>query len=489
MKIKIPNKKYLKRAFEILNNGDINLKKNNYSYYSLNETLFTSEQIQSLMEKKGIKNRLKLSSGTSDKMAFQGFINQAKEDLEKGTYYRFYSPPKGNINARKALAYAESIKMKNVTYSSEDICMAEGVTGAISMVFEYIKNNYPLSSALVIGPTYYLYTYLANYYKIPVKEIINTKGEIPFKFDINLLKKNISKSTKLIVLVRPNNPVGEIYSEKDLKEIFKIAKEKNILILIDEIFYDLIFNKDNIFESDVIAEKYNALSNLIIVKGYSKNKNLAAFRIGYILSKNNLVINTVATISEQRQCFANAQNYTGVICLDASLSSIKKLIYKKYSLNEAVKKVKNDLNYALAINEKNESELKKLFSNYVKYEKNLKGYYEKTYDEALSILKNDIEIILDKTVAFNTFIKIKDLENINYFDFCLNLFLTTGVESQIGPCFGLTQREWQENKNLGFWLRLSFSRETFLEGVKTFVEFKKLYLKNKSKFLKTGFNL
>ncbi len=486
MKIRIPNKKYLEQAFEIITNGDISLKKNNYSYYGLNETLFTSEQMQSLMEENGVKNRLKLSSGTSDKMAFKGFIDQAKNDLGKGTYYRFYSPPKGNITARKALAYAENVKMRNITYSAEDICMAEGVTGAISMVFEYIKNNYPFSSALIVGPTYYLYTYLAKYYKIPAKEIINTKGEIPFKFDINLLKKNISKSTKLIVLVRPSNPIGEIYSENDLKEIFKIAKNNNILILIDEIFYDLIFNKDNIFESDVIAEKYNALPNLIIVKGYSKNKNLAAFRIGYILSKNNKAINAIATIAEQRQCFANAQNYTGVICLDASLTMIKNLISKKYSLNAAIKKVKKELNFALAVDDKSESKLKNLFLAYTRYEKNLMKLYKKMYDEALTIMGNDIEKISDKTVAFNTLIKIKGLEKVNYFDFCLNLFLTTGVESQIGPCFGLTQNEWQTNKNLGFWLRLSFSRETFLEGVKAFVAFKKTYLENKDKFLNTG---
>lgn len=486
-KILIPDKKYYINAQKILESGDINIMKNTFSYYRLNEKLFTSENLKNLLESNNIIERLKISSGTSDRYAFEGFIKQSIKDLKNGIYYRFYTPPKGNLIARKTLAYMESLKLRNALYTENDICMTEGSTGAITMVFEYIKRNYKQPEILLVGPTYYLYKFTADYYNLPIKEIISVNSRKPFAFDISLFKKNITSNTKLIVFVRPSNPIGEIYSEEIMKSILMIAKKKNIFVLIDELFYELIFDKNSVVESDVIAEKENALYNIILVKGYSKNKNLAAFRIGYILSKNTDLINSVAFIAEQRQCFANAQNYTGVICIDAFIQSVNTLVNQKMIMQNAILRVKKGLYFSPAIIEKTNNELIKLYINYQKYFSQKMKFYSDSYDSALKILKDDIEISPSKITAFNTLVKIKGLENVNYFDFCFNLFLTSGVESQIGPCFAFDQNTWQKNKDLGFWLRISFSRDPkiFLNGIQKFKEFKKIYLENQDKFLRT----
>ena len=82
-------------------------------------------------------------------------------------------------------------------------------------------------------------------------------------------------------------------------------------------------------------------------------------------------------------------------------------------------------------------------------------------------------------------VKIKGLDNINNFDFMLNCFLTTGLKTEIGPCFGFSQKVW-DNK-LGFWLRLTFAKDKklFKEGIEKFIEFKKMYLEKPNLFLKT----
>ncbi|MDE2590062.1 MAG: pyridoxal phosphate-dependent aminotransferase, partial [Patescibacteria group bacterium] len=379
------------------------------------------------------------------------------------------------------------IKFKNSFYTEDDICITEGSTGAITLVIEYIKNTYLNAEVLIAGPTYYLYKFASTYYNLPIREVITVDKKNPFAFNLKLLKNSISEKTKLIVLVRPNNPVGEIYTAADVSEILLIAKEKNILVLADEIFFELIFNKNAVEECDILAEKTQTLNNLVIVKGYSKNKNLAAFRIGYVLSKNKDLLTAAQEISEQRQCFPNAQNYTGIICLDSFIQATNTLIKKKGLLIEqAISQARKNLSFSPTIKEKTYNELKTIYVNYQKYIQEKMKYYSENLETALTMLQDDLAYMLPKTTAFNTLVKIKGLEGINHFDFCFNLLLTTGTESQIGPCFAFDQQVWQENPNLGFWLRLSYSRETFLEGVKNFVEFKKIYLENKDKFLKTN---
>lgn len=107
----------------------------------------------------------------------------------------------------------------------------------------------------------------------------------------------------------------------------------------------------------------------------------------------------------------------------------------------------------------------------------------------MEILKDEIEITTPKEAAFNTFVKIKDMDNINFFDFCFNFYLTCGVETQIGPCFAFDQKIWQKDPMLGFWLRITFARDRkqMIDGLNNFIKFKKLYLNNKDKFLKTNY--
>ena len=68
----------------------------------------------------------------------------------------------------------------------------------------------------------------------------------------------------------------------------------------------------------------------------------------------------------------------------------------------------------------------------------------------------------------------------------LNCFLTTGLKTEIGPCFGFDQKIWDDN--LGFWLRLTFAKDKklFKEGITKFIEFKNTYLRQTDLFLKTG---
>lgn len=486
MKIKIPTRKYFEEAKKLLYLGEVNLVRKKYDYYHVNEKIYDAEDFQTLLSSIGIKP-IKLSSGTSDRKAFPEFISQVIKDLQDDRYYRNYSSPKGNRIARKALALMENAKFKEKKYIEEDVCLTTGSTGAITLVFEYISKFFPNSEVLVAAPTYYLYKFSAEYWDLQVREVLSFKQE-SFK-SINKIINNISVRTKLIVLAQPNNPTGEIYTPEELTRLINKAAEKNILVLIDELFFDLIFNKDGYQESDVIASRNNRLENIAIAKGYSKTKNLAAFRIGYLLSKNMQLMQFIEKASEQRQCFPVASNFTGLICFESFLRSVDYFIEgKKSTISKAIKQLRVDFSFFEPLKEVSDKKLLNSYENYKKYYKDILAFYAENFDLLQPILNEDILIKLPKKSAFNTFVKIKNLENINFFDFCFNFYLTCGIETQIGPCYAFDQKSWEENPDLGFWLRITFARDRkqFISAMEKFKEFKKIYTSNPNKFLKTN---
>lgn len=485
----IPKKSYLQKGFKLLFNSDINLGKKSYDYYHLNEKIYDCEDFITLLKTNGVDSVIKLSSGTSDRKAYKGYLAQSIIDLKNNTYYRSYSSPKGNKIARRAIAIMESLKLRGDQYfTQDDVCLTIGSTGAITLVFEYFKTTYPNNEILIATPAYYVYKFAAKYWQLSFKEIFPAK-RTTFKC-IDKLVDNISDKTKLIVLTQPSNPSGEVYKPEELKKLLTAAKKKDILVLVDELFFDLIFEPQKYSGTATIASSIDALENVVVTRGYSKNKNLAGFRLGYLLSKNEKLMSFAEKSSEVRQCFPVASNNTGLIGLDAYIQSLDYLINNssEKSLNKLTSNLKNKLNFVESVNNKTEKELLTLYKGYKKYSKEILDFYSTNYDITMEILKDEIAIATPKETAFNAFVKIKDLQNVNYFDFCFNFYLTCGVETQIGPCYAFDQKTWERDSSLGFWLRITFAgdRKKFTQGLKRFIEFKKIYLKNKDKFLNTN---
>lgn len=484
------SKDYKNKITDILKSSEIGLFDKPYDFNGARRAIFSSSSLLALMKKNGVTKTYEISSGVSDKKAFTPYIKQAVTDMMDATYYRNYFVNKGEETSRSALAYYENGKFGNDVYKSADFCLTEGSTGAISAIIESFARKYPKSEVLITNPCYYLYKSACKYYGITYKEVSlfgNMKtGTMNFT-SIFPLMQAINKKTKLIILNNPFNPSGEIYLKDDLMRLFRKAKETNTYVLVDELFQDLVFNPSQFTCSDLIAEQEKMLDSLIVVKGYSKNKNLVALRMGYVFSKNREIIENVARINQVRQSFPTASNYAGLIALDAFIQSVLYINERENSLMVSIKQVRTTFPSTEAVNEKTDQELLTLTKMYKKYFFQLMKDYSQSYDRCCFLLENITPYCLPKMSAFNTFFRIPTLDKVNMFDFTLNLYVYTGVKIEIGPCFGFTQMDWQTNPNLGFWLRITFAkdREILEEGINKFISFSREYKTNTKKWIKT----
>jgi len=118
--------------------------------------------------------------------------------------------------------------------------------------------------------------------------IVPTKMENKFEPCPEDLKKAITTQTKLIIINSPNNPTGTVYSLKTLKAIADLAVKNNIMVLSDEIYEQLVFDKNTKHIS--IASLNEEIAKLTItVNGFSKSYAMTGWRLGYLSAPGWLV--------------------------------------------------------------------------------------------------------------------------------------------------------------------------------------------------------
>ncbi len=228
------------------------------------------------LERKGEKI-LYLNIGDPVKYGFQPPKHIAEalfKAVEEG--YNYYSSSEGDEELRKAIAEKER-EWNRVELEPQDIFVTYGVSEAINIVFSLFLD--PGDKVLIPGPSYPLYISYAKIYNAePVfYRCIEDEGWEP---DVDDIREKITRKTKLIVVINPNNPTGALYGEKTLRKIADLAAEYNIPLVSDEI-YDGIVLKGQFRSLATIAKDTIILG----LNGLSKTFLMTGWRLGYFYLK------------------------------------------------------------------------------------------------------------------------------------------------------------------------------------------------------------
>ena len=91
----------------------------------------------------------------------------------------------------------------------------------------------------------------------------------------------INENTRIVVLLNPNNPVGNVYSEAEFAAVQKRAEEVGALVIIDEAYH--------YFYSKTFLKQALAAPNVVVLRTFSKLMSLAAVRLGVIIGNPEVV--------------------------------------------------------------------------------------------------------------------------------------------------------------------------------------------------------
>ncbi len=194
------------------------------------------------------------------------------ESLEGGKTY--YTSNAGTPELRRQL----SLYMKrrfDLSYDpAQEIMVTVGGSEAIDMAMRAVLE--PGDEVIIPTPCFVCYEPLARMTgATPV--IVETRNEDKFKLTPELLLRAITDKTKMLVLAYPNNPTGAIMDKDDLEKIAAILRDRQIIVLSDEIYAELTYGHRHVS----IASLPGMWERTIVVSGFSKAYAMTGWRLGY----------------------------------------------------------------------------------------------------------------------------------------------------------------------------------------------------------------
>ncbi|WP_312096913.1 aminotransferase A [Niallia sp.] len=200
----------------------------------------------------------------------------AKTSIDEN--YTSYTHNAGEIELRKAASQFVQKKYQLSYDPSTEVLVTVGASEAIDVTFRTILDQGV--EVILPGPVYPGY-----------EPIIRLCGAIPvyadirdtsFRFTADVIKKYISEKTRCIVLPYPSNPTGVSLSKEELIEIAALLKEKDIFVLADEIYSELLYDQEHVSIAQFLRDQ------TIVINGLSKSHSMTGWRIGLLFAPSYL---------------------------------------------------------------------------------------------------------------------------------------------------------------------------------------------------------
>ncbi len=234
--------------------------------------------------------------------------------LEKGR--TFYTSNAGLKPLREEISNYIN-RTHGIKYNPDnEIIVTVGGSEAIDIGLRAVIN--PQDEVIIPQPSYVSYepcTILSG--ATPV--IINLKAENEFRLKPDELLSAITPKTKVLILPYPNNPTGAIMEREDLEDIAKIVKEKDLLVMSDEIYSSLTYkgNHTSIAEIDGMKER------TILINGFSKSYAMTGWRLGYAYGPKEIIAQMTKIHQFAIMCAPTTSQYAAIEALKKGDDDVK----------------------------------------------------------------------------------------------------------------------------------------------------------------------
>ena len=197
------------------------------------------------------------------------------------------------IDELKDAVIAKFKQDKDIEYKRDEIIVTCGGKHALYNLFQAVFQT----GDEVIVPTPYWVSYPAMIGLAGAKPVyVETHEEEGYQITAEMVKACLTDRTKGIVLNYPSNPSGAVYYPKELEAIGKLAVERDLYIVSDEIYDKLVY--DGYKQTSIASLGRPIKEKTIIVHGVSKTYAMTGWRIGFAAGDQE-VIKAMANIQSQ----------------------------------------------------------------------------------------------------------------------------------------------------------------------------------------------
>jgi aspartate aminotransferase len=203
-----------------------------------------------------------------------------------------YPPSVGIENLRVALAQ-KLARRNGIAAATEQVVIAPGSTEALIASMEIALH--PGDEILL--PEIYWPNYVQQTLLTSAKPVFYPLGA-GYQPDVDGVRRSVSPRTRAILINSPSNPTGAVIPEATLRALYAIARERDLWILSDEAYEDIVFDAKHVspasFERDLPEEERRVFSLFTFSKSYA----MTGFRLGYIAAPSQLVGTILRKIQE-----------------------------------------------------------------------------------------------------------------------------------------------------------------------------------------------
>lgn len=189
----------------------------------------------------------------------QDFINDVLKDIT----------PQFVAQYPETLHFAE-VLAKFLKTDIAHLCLVNGSAEGI----RYVIQAFTSENGRIVGvvPSYFMFQVYSEMYG---RDFV----KVPYNDDLTMSVDNIinelTDDTQLLILLNPNNPMGNVYSDDEFKALLQVAKQKQITILIDEAYH--YFYPKTFIEYALNEE------HVFVTRTFSKLFSMAGCRLGYVV--------------------------------------------------------------------------------------------------------------------------------------------------------------------------------------------------------------
>lgn len=210
-----------------------------------------------------------------DQNARKDFLRLDLNENPGGLPQEFIDEVLSQVDARFVAQYPETLQFteKLASFLGTDIshlCLTNGSSEGI----RYIIQAFTSPNGRIVGvvPSYFMFQVYSEMYgrdfiKVPYREDLS--------MDINNILNEITEETQLLILLQPNNPMGNIYTEEEFITILKKAQDKQVTVLVDEAYH--YFYPGTFIKYALEGE------HVFVTRTFSKLFSMAGCRLGYVV--------------------------------------------------------------------------------------------------------------------------------------------------------------------------------------------------------------
>lgn len=280
-----------------------------------------------------------LTVGEPDWSTFSSASEAGIKAIKDG--FTRYTAAAGIPELREQIAKQTSQEI-GIQYKVEQTVVGAGAKFVIYSILQMLID--PNDEVLVPSPYWVSYPTMAELAGAKVK-IINCDEKVHFKLSAELLQKNISDQTKVLILCSPSNPTGLLYTKQELIALAEvIRKYPNLIVISDDIYNKLVFDQLQI-APHILQVAPDLVSQVVIVNGASKTYAMTGWRVGWALGPMALMKPMADYFSQTTSNVTSISQKAVMAALTANPSDLNlavvRLEKKKNEMLERMKQLKH----------------------------------------------------------------------------------------------------------------------------------------------------